>query len=74
MIQEPQTIRSIHYLGSKLRLLEAIKTALDDVVTKEGAICDLVWSDPDDRSGFGISSRGAGYTFGKVGFASVDTC
>lgn len=41
MIQEPQTIRSIHYLGSKLRLLEAIKTALDDVVTKEGAICDL---------------------------------
>ena len=32
----------------------------------EGAACDLVWSDPDDRSGFGVSSRGAGYTFGKV--------
>lgn len=26
---------------------------------------DLVWSDPDDRVGFGVSARGAGYTFGK---------
>lgn len=30
-----------------------------------GAMCDLLWSDPDDRTGWGISSRGAGYTFGK---------
>ena len=36
-------------------------------VPHEGAISDLVWSDPDDRSGFGVSSRGAGYTFGRVG-------
>jgi serine/threonine-protein phosphatase 2A catalytic subunit len=28
-------------------------------------MCDLLWSDPDDRSGWGISPRGAGYTFGK---------
>ena len=35
-------------------------------VPHEGAISDLVWSDPDDRSGFGVSSRGAGYTFGRV--------
>lgn len=41
MVQETPTIRSIHYLGSKLRLLEAIKETLDDVVTKDGAICDL---------------------------------
>ena len=27
-------------------------------------MCDLLWSDPDDRSGWGISPRGAGYTFG----------
>jgi diadenosine tetraphosphatase ApaH/serine/threonine PP2A family protein phosphatase len=31
----------------------------------EGAMCDLLWSDPDDRSGWGISPRGAGYTFGR---------
>ena len=28
-------------------------------------ICDLLWSDPDDRGGWGISPRGAGYTFGQ---------
>ena len=28
-------------------------------------MCDLVWSDPDDRHGWGISPRGAGYTFGQ---------
>ena len=27
-------------------------------------ICDLLWSDPDDRCGWGISPRGAGYSFG----------
>ena len=26
---------------------------------------DLLWSDPDDRMGWGISPRGAGYTFGQ---------
>lgn len=28
-------------------------------------MCDLLWSDPDDRGGWGISPRGAGYTFGQ---------
>ena len=28
-------------------------------------MCDLVWSDPDERCGWGISPRGAGYTFGS---------
>jgi len=27
-------------------------------------MCDLLWSDPDDRHGWGISPRGAGFTFG----------
>lgn len=34
-------------------------------IPHEGPICDLLWSDPDDRYGWGISPRGAGYTFGK---------
>jgi serine/threonine-protein phosphatase 2A catalytic subunit len=34
-------------------------------VPHEGPICDLIWSDPDDRVGWGISPRGAGYTFGE---------
>lgn len=46
--------------------------SLDDIkhldrfqeVPHEGPMCDLLWSDPDERSGWGISPRGAGYTFG----------
>ncbi len=30
----------------------------------EGPMCDLLWSDPDERKGWGISPRGAGYIFG----------
>eukprot|EP00040_Diaphanoeca_grandis_P015427 m.78744 g.78744 ORF g.78744 m.78744 type:complete len:307 (-) comp25147_c0_seq1:166-1086(-) len=33
-------------------------------VPHEGAMCDLLWSDPDDRMGWNISARGAGYNFG----------
>ena len=36
-----------------------------DQVPHEGPMCDLLWSDPDDRCGWGISPRGAGYTFGQ---------
>ena len=33
-------------------------------VPHDGAMCDLLWSDPDqDQKGFGISPRGAGYLF-----------
>jgi serine/threonine-protein phosphatase 2A catalytic subunit len=28
-------------------------------------MCDLLWSDPDDRLGFNVSQRGAGFTFGQ---------
>lgn len=34
-------------------------------VSLQGPMCDLLWSDPDDRGGWGISPRGAGYTFGQ---------
>eukprot|EP00792_Barthelona_sp_PAP020_P006524 TRINITY_DN3020_c0_g5_i1.p1 TRINITY_DN3020_c0_g5~~TRINITY_DN3020_c0_g5_i1.p1 ORF type:complete len:316 (-),score=70.39 TRINITY_DN3020_c0_g5_i1:33-956(-) len=32
----------------------------------DGLMADLLWSDPDDRGqGYGVSPRGAGFTFGK---------
>lgn len=34
-------------------------------VPHEGPMCDLLWSDPDDRTGWGISPRGAGDTKGR---------
>ena len=49
---------SIDYLDS-IRALDRVQE-----VPHEGPMCDLLWSDPDDRSGWGISPRGAGYTFG----------
>ena len=33
-------------------------------IPSSGAMCDLLWSDPEDRSGWGVSPRGAGYIFG----------
>ncbi|KAM0679628.1 protein phosphatase type 2A [Glugoides intestinalis] len=33
-------------------------------VPHEGIMCDLLWSDPDDSNGWGVSPRGAGFTFG----------
>merc|ERR1719238_1287352 len=53
-------------LSPQIDTLEQIMQ-LDRVqeVPHEGPMCDLLWSDPDDRCGWGISPRGAGYTFGQ---------
>ena len=53
-------------LSPSIDTLDHIR-ALDRIqeVPHEGPMCDLLWSDPDDRSGWGISPRGAGYTFGQ---------
>ena len=33
-------------------------------IPNAGAMCDLLWSDPEERTGWGVSPRGAGYIFG----------
>jgi len=33
-------------------------------VPHDGAMCDLLWSDPEEVEGWGLSPRGAGYLFG----------
>jgi len=47
-------------------------TSLDDIralereqeVPHSGLLCDLLWSDPAEEQGWGLSPRGAGYNFG----------
>lgn len=53
-------------LSPSIETLDAIKK-LDRVqdIPHEGPMSDLVWSDPDERQGWGISPRGAGYSFGQ---------
>jgi len=49
-----QTINEIRFIDRKKE------------VPHDGAMCDLLWSDPDIQiSGWGISPRGAGWLFGK---------
>ncbi|KAI4456088.1 serine/threonine-protein phosphatase pp2a-related [Holotrichia oblita] len=55
----------IEQLNDCKQLTENQVKTLCDKVPHEGPMCDLLWSDPDDRGGWGISPRGAGYTFGQ---------
>lgn len=34
-------------------------------VPHDGSMCDLMWSDPEEIEGWGLSPRGAGYLFGE---------
>jgi len=52
-------------LSPSINTLDQIRT-LDrqQEVPQDGPMCDLLWSDPEDREGWGVSPRGAGYLFG----------
>lgn len=53
-------------LSPSLDTLESIRAlSRFEEVPHEGPMCDLLWSDPDEHTGWGISPRGAGYTFGR---------
>eukprot|EP01107_Rhizomastix_libera_P000654 TRINITY_DN1127_c0_g1_i2.p1 TRINITY_DN1127_c0_g1~~TRINITY_DN1127_c0_g1_i2.p1 ORF type:complete len:307 (-),score=29.66 TRINITY_DN1127_c0_g1_i2:72-992(-) len=53
-------------LSPSLETLDHIRS-IDRVqeVPHEGPMCDLLWSDPDEKAGWNISPRGAGYIFGQ---------
>ena len=53
-------------LSPKLDSLQDIH-ALNRIqeVPHSGPMCDLLWSDPEDMSGWAESPRGAGFIFGK---------
>jgi len=53
-------------LSPTIETLDNIR-AMDRIheVPHEGAMCDLLWSDPDDRKGWNVSPRGAGFNFGQ---------
>eukprot|EP01116_Phalansterium_solitarium_P008709 TRINITY_DN2266_c0_g3_i2.p1 TRINITY_DN2266_c0_g3~~TRINITY_DN2266_c0_g3_i2.p1 ORF type:complete len:312 (+),score=64.09 TRINITY_DN2266_c0_g3_i2:209-1144(+) len=52
-------------LSPSINTLDQIR-AIDrkQEVPHDGAMCDLLWSDPEEIEGWGLSPRGAGYLFG----------
>lgn len=50
---------------SALSLDEIERIDRKQEVPHDGAMCDLLWSDPDDIKGWAVSTRGAGYYFGQ---------
>lgn len=52
-------------LSPSLNTIDEIR-AIDrkQEVPHDGAMCDLLWSDPEDIDGWAISQRGAGFMFG----------
>ncbi|XP_014244344.1 serine/threonine-protein phosphatase 4 catalytic subunit-like [Cimex lectularius] len=53
-------------LSPNIDLLDDIKM-IDrfQEVPHHGAMCDLLWSDPEELNGWGVSPRGAGYLYGS---------
>ena len=57
-IRELNRVMEVNHISTHFEYLNSFSSYY------EGSMCDLLWSDPDDRSGWGVSPRGAGYTFG----------
>lgn len=52
-------------LSPAFRTIDEIRTIdRKQEVPHEGPMCDLLWSDPEEIDGWGLSPRGAGYLFG----------
>jgi len=52
-------------LSPSINTMDQIRTIdRKQEVPHDGAMCDLLWSDPEDIDGWGLSPRGAGYLFG----------
>lgn len=52
-------------LSPSINTLDQIRTIdRKQEVPHDGPMCDLMWSDPEDIEGWGLSPRGAGYLFG----------
>ena len=52
-------------LSPSLNTLDQIRTIdRKQEVPHDGSMCDLLWSDPEEIEGWGLSPRGAGYLFG----------
>ncbi|PWN38706.1 putative serine/threonine protein phosphatase 4 catalytic subunit [Ceraceosorus guamensis] len=52
-------------LSPNLKTIDEIRSIdRKQEVPHDGLMCDLLWSDPDDIQGWGISPRGAGFLFG----------
>ncbi|KAK2576987.1 hypothetical protein KPH14_011949 [Odynerus spinipes] len=50
----------------RIQTLDQIRTIdRKQEVPHDGPMCDLLWSDPEDTQGWGVSPRGAGYLFGS---------
>lgn len=53
-------------LSPSINTIDQIRTIdRKQEVPHDGPMCDLLWSDPDDVQGWGVSPRGAGYLFGS---------
>lgn len=53
-------------LSPSINTIDQIRTIdRKQEVPHDGPMCDLLWSDPDDVEGWGVSPRGAGYLFGS---------
>lgn len=62
-------------LSPAINTLDQIRTIdRKQEVPHEGAMADLLWSDPEEIDGWGVSPRGAGYLFGSDVVANfIDT-